>query len=61
MDCTKLCNVKFFNFLSLTFDSLFLIPYSVSVSVSVSGFRIPCFSAADIADFKATSLKLKYS
>ena len=22
MDCTKLCNVKFFNFLPLTFDSV---------------------------------------
>ena len=50
MDCSKLCNVKFFNFLSLTFDSVFRFR-----------FRIPCFSAADIADFKATSLKLKYS
>ena len=33
--------MKFLNFLSLIFDSVFR-----SVSVSVSGFRIPCFSAA---------------
>ena len=33
--------MKFFNFLSLIFDSV-----SVSVSVSVSGFPIPSFSAA---------------
>ena len=31
---------------SLIFYHWYLIPYSVSVSVSVSGFRIPCFSAA---------------
>ena len=41
-----MCNVKFFNFLSLIFDSVFRFHDSVSVSVSVSGFRIPCFSAA---------------
>ena len=37
MDCTKLCNVKFFNFLSLTFDSVFRFRFRIPDS----GFRIP--------------------
>jgi len=46
LDCTKLCNVKFFNYLSLIFDSVFRFRFRFRDSVSVSGFRIPCFSAA---------------
>ena len=60
MDCTKLCNVKFFNFLSLTFDSVFRFRFRFSFRIPDSGFHV-LIGAADIADFKATSLKLKYS
>ena len=35
---TKLCNVKFFNFLSLIFDSVFR--FRFCDSVSVSGFHV---------------------
>jgi len=48
MDCTKLYNVKFFNFLSLIFDSVFRFRFRFRDSVSVSGFWIPCFSAAGL-------------
>ena len=36
--------MKFFNFLSLIFDSVFR--FRFCDSVSVSGLRIPCFGAA---------------
>ena len=44
--------MKFFNFLSLIFDSVFRFRFCFRFrfrfrdSLSVSGFRIPCFSAA---------------
>ena len=44
MDCTILCNVKFLNFLLLIFDSVFR--FHFCFRDSISGFRIPCFSAA---------------
>ena len=38
--------MKFFNFLSLIFDSVFRFRFRFHDSVSVSGLRIPCFGAA---------------
>ena len=38
--------MKVFNFLSSIFDSVFCFRFRFRDSVSVSGFRIPCFSAA---------------
>ena len=38
--------MKFFNFLSLIFDSVFPFRFRFRDSVSVSGFRIPYFGAA---------------
>ena len=51
--------MKFFNFLSLIFDSVFRFCFRFRFrdSVSVSGFRISCFSAAHILRSAQDSLR----
>ena len=46
--------MKFFNFLSLIFDSVFRFCFRFRFSVSVSGLRIPCLGAAPCFNIDVT-------